>query len=133
MIVADSSALVALLNRKDAMHDQVAAHIGADLIVPASVLPEVDYLATKYLGEHVARAFLQRLAAGEGVFCPVTLDDLNRVVELCKQFADLPLGYVDASVVAIAERLRVRRVLTLDRRHFGLIRPRGLPFLELLP
>jgi uncharacterized protein len=59
--------------------------------------------------------------------------DFPRIVELMRQYADNGIGFVDASVVAVAERLNVRTVLTLDRRHFGAIRPRHCTALEILP
>lgn len=64
---------------------------------------------------------------------PVLPVDLPRIIELMRQYADSDIGFVDASLVAVAERLGIRRVLTLDRRHFGLIRPRHCPALEIVP
>ena len=48
-------------------------------------------------------------------------------------YQDAEVGLTDASIVALAERYKIRRVLTLDRRHFGMFRPEGLEYLELLP
>ena len=59
--------------------------------------------------------------------------DLARVNEIRRQYNDLPLGFVDASLVALAERYRIRRVLTLDRRHFTAVKPERVGHLELLP
>jgi predicted nucleic acid-binding protein len=55
------------------------------------------------------------------------------VRELCTQYGDWPLGFVDAAVVALAERERQTRIATLDRRHFGAIKPRHIAAFELLP
>jgi predicted nucleic acid-binding protein len=63
----------------------------------------------------------------------VTLADLNRVAELIATYADLPLGAVDASVIAVAERLGVEEIATLDRRHFTVVRARHVNALTLLP
>lgn len=62
-----------------------------------------------------------------------TLADLARCIELIEQYADSAIGLVDASLVAIAERLRIRRVLTLDRRHFLMFRPRHCDAFEVVP
>lgn len=59
--------------------------------------------------------------------------DWLRIAELIATYRDLPLGTVDASVVAAAERLGIAEVATLDRRHFGVVRPRHVESLTLLP
>ena len=75
---------------------------------------------TELLGEDYR---VEQLAAG----------DLRRMAELVRQYADMPLGAVDASVVAIAERLGVSEVVTLDRRHFSVVRPVHVGAFTLLP
>jgi len=63
----------------------------------------------------------------------LTAADLARMSELVLRYADFPLGAVDASVIAVAERYGVKRVATLDRRHFTVVKPRHVPALTLLP
>jgi uncharacterized protein len=63
----------------------------------------------------------------------VLAGDWLRIAELIATYRDLPLGTVDASVVAAAERLGIAEVATLDRRHFGVVRPRHVESLTLLP
>ena len=77
--------------------------------------------------------FLGDLAAGELIVEPLHSSDPLRIAELVARYNDLPLGTVDASVVAAAERLRVTQVATVDRRHFSVVRPRHTPTFELLP
>jgi len=77
--------------------------------------------------------FLGDLAAGELVVEPVEPADLVRIAELVARYGDLPLGTVDASIVAAAERLGVAEVATLDRRHFRAVRPAHVEAFELLP
>ena len=60
-------------------------------------------------------------------------DDLTRTADVMSKYADAGLGFVDASVVALAERLQIRELLTTDRRHFSLVRPRHCPHFELRP
>ena len=103
------------------------------LVVPITVLPEADYLITKYLGVQAAIGVLMSVVAREYHLESVTEADLPRILDLMRQYADSNIGFVDASIVAVAERLGIRRVLTLDRRHFGAIRPHHCPALDILP
>ena len=77
--------------------------------------------------------FLGDLAAGNLTLEPVHAADLLRMAELVARYHDLPLGSIDASVIAAAERLGITDIATLDRRHFGIIRPRHTETLNLLP
>ena len=100
-------------------------------MIPALVVAEVTYLVGSRLGPKPEAAFLRGLAQIE-VESP-TSDDWDRIAELVDEYADLPLGGTDASVVALAERLDASVVITLDRRHFTAVRPRHRDAFELLP
>ena len=76
---------------------------------------------------------LTALAAGDLLLEEVQPRDLMRMSELVGQYRDLPLGTVDASVVAAAERLGVTKIATLDHRHFSVVRPRHVDAFKLLP
>jgi hypothetical protein len=93
---------------------------------------EVAYLIATRLGTGAEVRFLGDLAAGNLVTEAVAASDWLRIAELVARYDDLPLGTVDASVVAAAERLGVTEVATLDRRHFGVVRPANGP-LHLVP
>jgi len=67
------------------------------------------------------------------VLAELSAVDLERTAELVEQYASLPLGAADASVIALAERHNVTTVLTLDRRHFTIVRPRHVGSFELFP
>lgn len=133
-VLADTSGIIALLDRDD-RHHQAAIEVARvnTLTVPSTVLPEVDYLVSKYLGEVVAQAFIQDLADGHFNYLTVELDDIRSALAVMTRYKGVPLGLVDASLVALAERYRMPRILMLDRRHFSLIRPQALEYLELLP
>jgi predicted nucleic acid-binding protein len=73
------------------------------------------------------------LARGDLLLEPVEPVDLMRIAELVAKYRDLPLGTADAAVVAAAERLDVTAIATLDRRHFGVVRPAHVEAFELLP
>ncbi|HEY1687345.1 MAG TPA: PIN domain-containing protein [Solirubrobacteraceae bacterium] len=117
---ADHAACVAVLARPD-----------LQLVLPALVIAEATYFVGRRLGATAERAFLAGLAEME-VEAP-SADDLTRMAELVEQYADFPLGGTDASVVALAERLQVAVIVTLDRRHFGTVKPVHRPAFELLP
>jgi uncharacterized protein len=103
------------------------------LLVPQLVITEVVYLLESRLGWRAEVQFLGDLAAGNFFVEPVLSGDWIRIAELVAQYHDLPLGTVDASVIALAERLNVSAVATLDRRHFTVVRPKHVPIFELLP
>jgi predicted nucleic acid-binding protein len=96
------------------------------------VITEVVYLLATRLGVDAEVRFLGDLASGNLIPEPVASSDWLRIAELVARYSDLPLGTVDASVVAIAERLAITEVATLDRRHFTVVRSTIGP-LTLLP
>jgi predicted nucleic acid-binding protein len=103
------------------------------LVVPQLVVAEVVYLLATRLRPEAEVRFLGDLAGGAFVVEPVHPADWLRIAELVGRYRDLPLGTVDASVVAAAERLGIREVATLDRRYFTAVRPRHVEALRLLP
>jgi uncharacterized protein len=103
------------------------------LIVPTLAITEVAYLLASRLGTESEVRFLGDLAAGEFIVEPVAAGDWMRIAELVARYHDLPLGTVDASVVAAAERLGIDQVATLDHRHFAVVRPAHTAVLTLLP
>jgi len=101
--------------------------------VPALVIAEVVYHIGARLGAEAEVQFLGDLAAGDFLVEPVAPGDWLRIAELVARYRDLPLGTVDGSVVAAAERLGLAEVATLDRRHFSVVRPSHVDAFELLP
>jgi uncharacterized protein len=97
------------------------------------VVTEVTYLLRTRCGWEPEVRFLGELAAGNFVLEPPRAPDLLRIAELVARYRDLPLGTVDASIVAAAERLDVSELATLDRPDFGAVRLRHIPALTLLP
>ena len=133
-LLLDTGPLYALADADDAWHAPVRDFLAARrevLLVPVTVLPEVAYLLASRLGEAVERRFVASLAARE-----LTIEDLKAAdVERCRDLLDRypQLGFVDATVVAMAERLRLPAIVTTDRRHFAPVRPAHRPAFELLP
>ena len=93
----------------------------------------MTYLLATRLGVEPEVRFLGDLAAGAFAIEPVVAGDWLRIAELVATYRDLPLGTVDASVIAAAERLGIADVATVDRRHFGVVRPRHVDALTLFP
>lgn len=103
------------------------------LLVPVLCLAEVAYLIAPHAGLENEVRLLMAAAVGELSVERLHPADLERAAELVTQYRDLPLGTVDASVVAAAERLEVTTIATLDRRHFSVVRPAHTEAFELLP
>jgi uncharacterized protein len=134
--LVDTSGLVVLADADQIQHRSAFAFIESTreaLLVPVTVLPEADYMLTKRLGPRAALAMLRSIAADEFRLEQLSTADLSRSLELMSKYADSSIGLVDASIVAMAERLGITRILTLDRRHFGMIRPRHCAAFELVP
>lgn len=104
-----------------------------ELVVPAPVLVELAWLASSRLGISPFEAFLGDISGGSVRVTDLVLDDYWRVGQLMRQYSDLPLDFVDAAVLAVTERLREPELVTLDHRHFSVVRPKHVPYLTLQP
>jgi len=135
-LILDTGPLLAALDAADPDHEACArllTEADEDLLVPGLVLAELDYWCQERLGGDAWLVFLDDVLRGAYRVEAPALADLERCAALQRAYADLRLGVVDASVVALAERLGERRVATLDRRHFGVVRPQHVDAFELLP
>ncbi len=134
--VVDAGPLIAAADQADPAHT-VARHFFAavrePLVVPPSVIGEVCYLLAIRSGPAVESAFLRALAASSLIMESLTTADFLRAAGLIETYADFPLGFVDASVIAVAERMNIQRVITFDQRHFRAVRPRHVQAFTLLP
>jgi uncharacterized protein len=135
-LILDTGPLYATLDRHDADHRTCRRLVDATsepLVIPAPVLVEVDYLIHTRLYPGVLVALLGDIEAGAYRVEDLLPGDYPRVHALCDRYADADIGFVDAAVLAIVERLNEPKLATLDRRHFGLLRPRHVDALRLLP
>ena len=135
-LILDTGPLYASLDRSDQDHAACRALIEAadePLVIPAPVLVEVDYWIHQRLNPGALVALLTDIEAGAYVVADLTASDYTRVRELCDRYADADIGFVDAAVLAVVERLGEAKLATLDRRHFGLLRPRHRDSIDLLP
>ena len=134
--IVDTSFLVSLINPREASHTAclaVAETTRERLVIPQVVLPEATYLVDKYLGHAAMRAMVRQLLQATWSLEPLLEGDMERVAAVLDQYRDQSVDFADAAIVAIAERLKVQRILTLDRRHFNLLRPRHCTAFEILP
>ena len=135
-LFCDTGPLYAGMDRADADHQACADLLlgfGEQLLVPAPVIVELDWLVGNRLGAEPLLAFFADLADGAITIVDLVRSDYARVHELLDRYSDLKLGFVDAAIMAILERLGERKLATLDHRHFATIRPRHVDGLELLP
>lgn len=134
--ILDTSFLFALTDQSDRNHQQVLAvaqSVSEPLVLPAVVLPEVCYLIASRLGHQAMRHFVSSITPDLVQVESVTTEDLVRMHQILEQYSDNQLDFTDAAIVAIAERLNITRVYTLDRRDFSIIRPSHCDYFELLP
>jgi predicted nucleic acid-binding protein len=135
-LICDTGPLLAALDAADPDHEPCArllTEADEDLIVPTLVLAELDYWCERRLAPEAWLIFLDDVVAGAYHVESPTIADLARCRELQARYADLALGVVDASVVALAERLSESKVATLDHHHFRAVRPRHVGALDLRP
>src|SRR3954463_7201217 len=135
-VVLDTGPLFAALDGADPDHAACARLIGdadEDLVVPALVLAELDYWCHERLGLDAWLIFLEDLMKGAYRSEAPTAADLRRCHELQSTYADLRIGVVDASIVALVDRLNEDRLATLDPRQFSVVRLASGRPLELLP
>ena len=131
----DTGFLLAVLDASDNAHKPCVEALihEPSPILPDVVVPELAYLVLRELGYPVLIKFLNSLTAGELVLERATLDDFRRTSEILTKYADSHIDFVDGVIAAIAERMDIQRILTVDRRHFGLFRPQHCDFFTIVP
>jgi predicted nucleic acid-binding protein len=130
MIVADTGAVYALVDRRDRHHFGLRRLFESDpdaWVLPWAILPEVDYLLGRRLGQRVEGAFLEDLAEGRYTVAWGDEGDLREARRICERHRALKFGLVDAIVMAVAERLKADAIATLDVRDFGAVTLKGSP------
>jgi hypothetical protein len=135
-LLLDTSVVVASLVRRERYHRACKSLIESSteqLAIPEPALCEVDHLVHRIVGTAAMPALLRDVESGAYRLEGLDGEDIPRVVQIMEVYADLGVGYVDASVLAIVERLGEPKLATLDRKHFGAMRPRHVNALELLP
>jgi hypothetical protein len=133
-LILDTGPLVALVDRSDPDHERCRELINAAAevrIVPVCTLVEIEYQLRPWHGGFTG--LMRDISAGRLEVHVPDPGEVARAAALVEEYADLPFGLVDASVLACVERLRETKLATLDRRHFNVVRPAHVSHLELLP
>ena len=133
-LVLDANVLYSILDRSQPRHLDCVRLIeesNEPLLIPTAVMAEVDYFISQRLHVGVLIALLHDVEIGNFAFTDVLPEDQDRITELVSAYDDI--GFVDAAVMAIVERLQEPKLATLDHRHFSKIHPRHVDYLTLLP
>jgi len=136
VIIADTSGLLALFNRREPEHmstQQVVKTRSELLVVSPYVVAELDYLLATRLGRQAELAVLQELAGDAYELAPFPAHDLQTAASVVEQYGDQDIGVTDASLVVLAARFETLSILTLDRRHFTVLKSLSQEHFELLP
>lgn len=135
-ILVDTGIIYALADRSDAWHLRARTFVESykgTLIIPATVIPEACYLLQTHLSPDAETAFIRSIVNRALRLEQVDEEDLNRSIEVMNAYSDLMIGLVDSSIVAVAERLKISSIMTTDRRHFSVIKPKHCSAFRLLP
>ena len=126
MIIADTSGLYAIFNRRQSEHQAARAAVerdGGPLLLSPLVLAELDYFILVRLGAQAEQVVLAELRSQAYRLALFTDDDFKLASEVATKYGDMQLGLTDASIVVQAAQHKTTRILTLDHKHFGAVRP----------
>jgi hypothetical protein len=135
VILVDTGIFVSAADRDEPHHADCAELLRThgDLAVTVSVIPEAAWMIERRLGPAAEARFLTLVTSGQFDLVDLTRDDYRNVIELIGRYADLGLGFVDASIVTVAERLNVITIATLNHRDFVVARPAHCDAFDLIP
>jgi uncharacterized protein len=131
----DTGFLLAVIDADDNLHATCTAALETESapLLPDVVLPELAYLILRELGYPALTTLLRSIATGELVQVKSTPQDLERAAEILEKYADSRVDFVDCAIVAMAERLNLNKILTVDRRHFTIFRPSHCGYFDIAP
>lgn len=135
-MIVDTGALLAFFDTDEPDHETVSAVLGAatePLVVSPYVVAELDYLVASRLGVSAELAVLRELTGGAWDLPAIDVEELVQARAVIERYADQSIGVADASNVILAERYRTRTIVTLDRRHFNVLRPLSGGRFRILP
>lgn len=135
-MIVDTGALLAFFDTDEPDHTAVSEVLGSaaePLVVSPYVVAELDYLVASRLGVSAELAVLRELTGGAWDLPAITVEELVQARVVIERYADQDVGLADASNVILAERYRTRTIVTLDRRHFDVLRPLGGGRFTILP
>jgi uncharacterized protein len=135
VLLIDTGIFVAVADRDEPHHTDCATLLRTrtDLVVTATVIPEAAWLIETRLGPGAEARFLTLATSARFTIIDPIDTDYQRAIELIGTYTDLGLGFVDASIIAIAERLHLTQIATLNHRDFAVVRPAHCEVLQLVP
>lgn len=135
-VIVDSSFVYALYNAREQHHQAAVDYFrrsSDSFLVPDVALPEVCFLCRRDLGQRGVRTFLQYFSQLDAPLEPLIRADLPVIIAIMSAYADARFDVVDCCIMAIAARMNLTKIVTFDRRDFGIFQPRHCDYFELLP
>lgn len=132
----DSGFLYASIDKSDSHHESVknvTQTIRGNIILPVPAITETAYFLAKNKGVEDVAKFLDSLSVTKFLLETPTAEDYRRAAEILRKYNDANIDFVDDCIVAIAERLNITKILTVDQRHFGAFKPAHCEAFEILP
>jgi predicted nucleic acid-binding protein len=135
-VLVDTSYLLAIAISKDKNHEvarQALSNIDEQVFLPVPVLPEIFYMIQSRVGYDAAVRMYHRLRLAPFLIEDLTFLDMNRIEAIMHHYRSAEFDFVDVSIMALSERLNIRKIYTFDRRDFVIFRPSHISYFELLP
>ncbi len=131
----DTGFILALLSPNDVAHERCLRVMSDERnpFLPTPVLPELAYMVIRNLGYQPFLSFMQYALDGKPRLVFATADDFDRAMDIMEKYTDSKIDFVDCMIAAMAERLNISRILTVDQRDFRILRPKHVPAFEILP
>ena len=132
----DTGFLYSTLNHKERLHSEtvkILSSIYEEIILPVPAITETAYLVQRDIGVRALAAFLEDLPEMNLTLETPIAEDYQRSAAILRKYDDANIDFVDAIIVAVAERLNITKILTVDRRHFGIFKPSHCAAFEIFP
>ncbi len=133
--IIDTGFMLAVLSRNDPGHDACSDALRRETnpLMPSIVLPELAYMVVRDLGYKPFIRLMRQMQSNLDKLIIVTEQDLFRTTDIMEKYADSKIDFVDCAIMAMAERLNISRILTVDQRDFRILRPSHIDAFEILP
>ena len=131
----DTGFVLALLSPNDAAHNRCLKVMSRErnALLPTPVLPELAYMTIRNVGYAAYTSFLRFALQGQPRLVFAISGDFARAADIMEKYADSKIDFVDCAITAMAERLNISRILTVDQRDFRILRPSHVAAFEILP
>lgn len=134
-VLLDTCAIIALIDKRHCKNEELKKWVLKEenlYIIPSTVVVEVCQLLKYRFGSRYETNFLKEIQKASFIMETIKFEDISRILEILIKYEDLKIGYVDSSIVAIAERIKTNKILTLDKKHFSTIIPSGFEYFDIL-